>query len=80
MHKILTVLKISHRLITSACKNKIAHYFLKIIQNILTGLVARSVACPLRKQSFRDQPSRPAYSFVETKSPLPLFQEQQVIS
>ena len=34
-----------------------------------TGAVDRSVACPLRKQRFRDRSSRPAHSFVEKLLP-----------
>ena len=38
-----------------------------------TGMVARSVACPLRKQRSRNPSSCPAHSFVENNVPLPLI-------
>ena len=42
---------------------------------IVTGAVARLVACPLCKQLARNRSSRLAHSFVENNFPLQLSQE-----
>ena len=44
---------------------------------LYTGMVARSVVCPLRQQRSRDRSSN---SFIEKQFPLPLIQEVRVVS
>ena len=44
----------------------------------MSGAVAPSLACSLRKQWSRDRSSRLAHSFVEFVFPLSLIQEEQV--
>ena len=51
-----------------------------LLLNILLKSFLRLVACLLHNQRSRDRSSGPAHSFVENNFPLPLIQEELVVS